>query len=861
LKITAYIQKFNKLSTIGEVIMVSALPNNIQIEDDRTGISIETLKRAFLDNLFYIQAKFPKISTKNDYYMALAYTVRDRLLNRWLNTTQSYLEKAPRMVTYLSAEFLMGPHLGNNLINLGIYDSVKQAIEELGLNLNTLLEQEEEPGLGNGGLGRLAACYIDSLATLQIPAIGYGIRYEYGIFDQEIKDGWQVEITDKWLRYGNPWEVVRPEAELEVKFGGKSEAYLDDRGHYRTRWVPYKIVKGVPYDTPIMGFRTNTVNTLRLWKAEAPESFDFEAFNKGDYFGAVQEKSNCENITKVLYPNDSSSQGKQLRLEQQYFFVSCSLQDMIRIMKTQNQALENFHEHFAVQLNDTHPTIAVAELMRLLLDEYGFEWDKAWNITTKTFAYTNHTLLPEALERWSVSLFGSLLPRHLEIVYEINSRFLNEVRIKFPDDSDRLRRMSIIDESGERYVRMAYLACVGSHTINGVAELHSDLLKKTTLHDFYEMYPEKFANVTNGVTPRRFMVLSNPRLANLITSKIGDSWIKNLDELKKLEHLIHDPDFCNDFRQVKQSVKQDLTDYIRENLNIKIDPNSLFDIQVKRIHEYKRQHLNALYIITLYNRIKANPNLEITPRTFLFGGKAAPGYYMAKLIIKLINSIAEVVNNDPDVRDRLKVVFMKDYNVKFAQRVYPAADLSEQISTAGKEASGTGNMKFSMNGALTIGTLDGANVEIREAVGADNFFLFGLTTEEVLAKKAAGYNPWDYYNSNPELKLTIDRLSSGFFSHGDPDLFKPLLDSLLYQDDYLLFADFQSYIECQDRISEVYRDQDHWTRMSILNMARMGKFSSDRSIEDYLQYVWKALPVQIEVPEYSQVNGDLKLTF
>lgn len=841
--------------------MVSIVPSNIQVEDDRTGTNVETLKRAFLDNLFYIQAKFPHIATKNDYYMALAYTVRDRLLKRWLQTTQTYLEKAPRIVVYLSAEFLMGPHLGNNLIDLGLYNVVKQAMEELGLNLTDILEQEEEPGLGNGGLGRLAACYIDSLATLEIPAIGYGIRYEYGIFDQKIEDGWQVEITDKWLRYGNPWEVARPDREVEVKFGGHTETYTDDRDRYRVRWVPYKVVKGVPYDTPILGFQTNTANTLRLWKAEAPESFDFEAFNKGDYFGAVHEKTECENITKVLYPNDESAQGKQLRLEQQYFFVSCSLQDMIYIMKIQNLSLERFHEQYAIQLNDTHPTVAVAELMRLLLDEYGFEWDKAWDITTNTFAYTNHTLLPEALERWPLSMFGSLLPRHLEIIYEINSRFLDDIRIKFPDDVDRLRRMSIVDESGERYVRMAHLACVGSYAINGVAQLHSELLKQTVLRDFYEMYPEKFTNVTNGVTPRRFMVLSNPRLANLITNKIGDGWIKNLDELRKLESFVEDAEFRHEFRQVKQAVKQDLTDYIRKNYSIEVDPNSLFDIQAKRIHEYKRQHLNALYIITLYNRIKANPDLDITPRTFLFGGKAAPGYYMAKLIIKLINSIADVVNHDPDMRDRLKVVFLKDYNVKFAQRVYPAADLSEQISTAGKEASGTGNMKFSMNGALTIGTLDGANIEIREAVGAENFFLFGLTAEEVLAKKAAGYNPWDYYNSNPELKLVIDRISSGFFSHGDTNLFKPLLDSLLYRDDYLLLADYQSYVECQERVSQAYWDRDRWTWMSILNVARMGKFSSDRSIRDYLQNIWKASAVKVEVPEYAQIPSDLKLTF
>jgi starch phosphorylase len=841
--------------------MVSIIPTPIQIEDDRTGVDIETLKRAFLDNLLYIQAKFPRISTRNDCYTALAYTVRDRLLNRWLNTTVTYLEKAPRTVAYLSAEFLLGPHLGNNLINLGLYAEVQQAIAEFGINLTDLLEQEEEPGLGNGGLGRLAACYIDSLATLEIPAIGYGIRYEYGIFDQEIKDGWQVEITDKWLRYGNPWEVARPEAELIVKFGGHTEGYTDEQGRYRVRWVPFKVVKGIPYDTPILGFQTNTANTLRLWKAEAPESFDFEAFNKGDYFGAVHEKSDCENITKVLYPNDESSQGKQLRLEQQYFFVSCSLQDMIRLLKLQNIALERFHEHFAIQLNDTHPTIAVAELLRLLLDDYGFDWDKAWGITTQTFAYTNHTLLPEALERWPLEMFGSLLPRHLELIYEINRRFLDEVRIKFLNDGDRLRRLSIIDESGERYVRMAHLASVGSHTINGVAELHSDLLKQTTLHDFYEMYPEKFTNVTNGVTPRRFIVLSNPRLATLISNSIGNTWIKNLDELRKLESFVDVPGFCNEFRQVKQAVKQDLAHYIQTQYGIDIDPHSLFDIQAKRIHEYKRQHLNALYIITLYNRLKADPTLDITPRTFLFGGKAAPGYYLAKLIIKLINSIAEVVNQDPDVRDRLKVVFLKDYNVKFAQRVYPAADLSEQISTAGKEASGTGNMKFSMNGALTIGTLDGANIEIREAVGADNFFLFGLTAQEVEAKKAAGYNPWDDYNGNPELKQVIDLIASGYFSHGDRNLFKPLLDALLYRDEYLVLADYSSYVEAQDRVSQAYRDQDHWTRMSLLNVARMGKFSSDRSIRDYLRTIWKAPAVKIEVPEYSQANEDLKFTF
>ena len=823
-------------------------------ESDRTGLSRETLKRAFLDNLFYIQGKSPKLATKNDYYMALAYTVRDRLFQRWISTVTAYTKEASRTVAYLSAEFLMGPHLGNNLINLGIYDQVKQAIEELGLDFDELLEQEEEPGLGNGGLGRLAACYLDSLATLEIPALGYGIRYEFGIFDQGIRDGWQIESTDKWLRYGNPWDVARPEWAVEVKLGGHTEGYTDESGRYRVRWVPFQLVIGVPYDTPILGYRNNTANTLRLWAAEAAESFDFAAFNSGDYLGAVHAKMVSENLSKALYPNDDSSQGKQLRLAQQIFFVSCSLQDMIRILSRQNLGLEQFSEKFAVQLNDTHPAIGVAELMRLLIDEYGMEWDKAWQITKNTFAYTNHTLLPEALERWPLSLFSQLLPRHLEIIYEINHRFLNEVRIKFPEDTKRLQRMSLIDESGERYVRMAHLACVGSYAINGVAALHTELLKKDVLRDFFEMFPEKFHNKTNGVTPRRFVVLSNPRLTDLISRKIGDSWIKSLNDLKQLEAFADDPEFCREWRQIKQAIKQDLCNYIQETTGVEVDAESLFDIQAKRFHEYKRQHLNVFHIITLYNRIKANPDIDITPRTFLFGGKAAPGYYMAKLIIKLINCVADVVNNDPDVRGRIKVIFMKDYSVKFAQRVYPAADLSEQISTAGKEASGTGNMKFALNGAMTIGTLDGANVEIREEVGAENFFLFGLTAPEVDAKKASGYDPKEYYNSDSELKLVIDRIASGFFSHGDSNLFQPLVSSLLNQDQYFLLADYRSYIDCQDRVSLAYRDADRWTRMSILNVARMGKFSSDRSIGEYCQEIWKIEPVSIELVENLQVK-------
>nr|WP_238717822.1 glycogen/starch/alpha-glucan phosphorylase [Petrachloros mirabilis] len=819
-------------------------------ESGRTGLGIENLKRSFLNNLFYVQGKFPALATMNDYYMALAYTVRDRLLQRWVNSASIYTEQGSRTVSYLSAEFLMGPHLGNNLVNLGIYDQVQQAMSELGLELNDLLEEEEEPGLGNGGLGRLAACYLDSMASLEIPSLGYGIRYEFGIFEQNIRDGWQVEKTDKWLSKGNPWELARPEWSVEVKLGGTTHHYTDEQGRRRVRWEPYQVVRGVPYDTPILGYQTQTANTLRLWTAEAPESFDFEAFNSGDYLGAVYEKVVSENVSKVLYPNDDGSQGKQLRLTQQIFFVSCSLQDMIRIMEGQELPLEKFHEKFVVQLNDTHPAIAVAELMRLLVDEHGMEWDQAWGITRQTFAYTNHTLLPEALERWPISLLESLLPRHLEIIYEINHYFLNEVRIKFLNDEDRLSRMSLIDESGERYVRMAHLACVGSHAINGVAALHTQLLQKDVLKDFYELYPHKFSNKTNGVTPRRFVVLSNRRLTKLISDKIGDAWIKRLEELKQLEAYANDLEFHRQWREVKMASKSELAQYIQAQNNITVDPNSLYSIHAKRFHEYKRQHLNVLHIITLYNRIKANPDLEITPRTFLFGGKAAPGYFMAKLIIKLINSVAEVVNRDPDVRDRLKVVFLRDFSVKFAQRVYPAADLSEQISTAGKEASGTGNMKFALNGALTIGTLDGANIEIREEVGAENFFLFGLTADQVYQMRASGYNPQESYHTSPELKLALDRISSGFFSHGDSDLFKPLIDNLLYHDPYFVLADYRPYVDCQEEVSRAYCDQEHWTRMSILNVARMSKFSSDRAIQDYCRDIWNVSPVPIEPMEF-----------
>jgi glycogen phosphorylase len=820
---------------------------NERFEDDRTGVDIETLKRAFLDNLYYVQGKPPALATLNDYYMALAYTVRDRILQRWNSTATTYTEGKNRTVCYLSAEFLLGPHLGMNLINLGLYERMQEVMQSLGLDLELLLNQEEEPGLGNGGLGRLAACYLDSLATLEVPCLGYGIRYEFGIFDQDIRDGWQIEKTDKWLRYGNPWELPRPEWTIEVKLGGYTESYRDSHGEYRVRWIPNIVVKGVPYDTPILGYQVNTANTLRLWKAEAPESFDFQAFNTGDYYGAVNAKVISENITKVLYPNDEGLQGKQLRLEQQFFFVSCSLQDMRRIMARQGVPIEQFHEKFTVQLNDTHPAIAVAELMRLLIDEEFLDWDVAWEITQKTFAYTNHTLLPEALERWQIDLFKSVLPRHLEIIYEINQRFLDEVRLKYIDDNDRIGRMSLIDESGDRYVRMANLACVGSHAINGVAALHSELLKETVLKDFYDFYPQKFSNKTNGVTPRRFMVLSNPQLSELITRKIGTHWLTNLDDLRRIESYADDPSFCEEWRSIKRSIKQSLADSIQTTYGISINVDSLFDIQAKRIHEYKRQHLNVLHIINLYNRLKANPDLDITPRTFLFGGKAAPGYRMAKLMIKLIHSVGEVVNRDPDIRDRIKVVFLKDYNVKFAQRVYPAADLSEQISTAGKEASGTGNMKFAMNGALTIGTLDGANIEIMQQVGAENFFLFGMTTEALEKLQQTGYRPINYYNSNAELRLVIDRIASGVFSHGDPDLFKPLVEQLLNHDPYFLLADYQSYVDCQDRVGLAYKDQERWTKMAILNTARMGFFSSDRAIREYCQEIWHVAPVKISL--------------
>ena len=807
----------------------------------------DALKRAFLDNLYYMQGKFPQLATGNDYYKALAYAVRDRMLQRWISTAATYTAQGSRTVAYLSAEFLMGPHLANNLINLDIYDTARDAVAEVGKDLDELLAQEDEPGLGNGGLGRLAACFIDSLATLQVPCVGYGIRYEYGIFQQEIIDGWQAEKTDKWLRFGSPWELVRPEWAVHVKLGGHTERYIDEQGRHRVRWVPAREVVAVPYDTPILGYHVGTANTLRLWRAEAPESFDFSIFNRGDYWGAVHQKITTENITKVLYPNDEQVRGKELRLEQQFFFVTASLQDMLRIIGIQQIPPERFHEKFAIQLNDTHPSIAVAELMRLLVDELALDWDRAWAITRRTFGYTNHTLLPEALERWPIELFGRLLPRHLEIIYEINTRFLDEVRIAFFGDEQRLARMSLIDEGGERYVRMAHLATVGSHAVNGVSSLHTELLKSDVLRDFYELWPEKFSNKTNGVTPRRWMVLANPRLAQFISAAIGSDWVRNLYELRGLEPLIEDAGFRAEWYEIKRANKRALAAIIRERTGVVVNPDAIFDVQVKRIHEYKRQHLNMLHVIGLYHRLKTDPTLQIQPRVFIFGGKAAPGYHLAKLMIRLITAVGEVINRDPGIRDLIKVVFLPNFNVTNAQRIYPAADLSEQISTAGKEASGTGNMKFQMNGALTIGTLDGANIEIREEVGDENFFLFGMDARQVQWLRESGYRPMDLYESQPELRVVIDLIKDGFFSRGNSEMFRDLINNLLYHDPYMVLADYRAYAECQQQVDAAFGDTDRWTRMSILNTARSGKFSSDRTIREYCVEIWhsKAVPVQL----------------
>ena len=812
----------------------------------RAGLSADALRQAVEEHLRYSIGRPAALLEPRHYYQALALAVRDRMQDRWINTTQTYLDLSSKVACYLSAEFLLGPHLGNNLLNLQIETEARAALAELGQELDTVLACEEEPGLGNGGLGRLAACYLDSLATLQRPAIGYGIRYEFGIFDQDIRDGWQVEKTDNWLAEGNPWEIIKPELNYRVMWGGHTEHYRDEQDTERVRWIPQRSVKGVYYSTPIQGYGVNNCNTLALWSARAMKELALDAFNAGDYYRAVEEEVVSETVTKVLYPNDEPEAGKQLRLLQQHFFVSCSLQDILHLVQNlAGRDVRELPDRVAVQLNDTHPSIAVAELMRLLIDERELGWDEAWATTVATLAYTNHTLLPEALETWPLQMFEQFLPRHLEIIYEINRRFLDEVRAKFPGDEDRVRRMSIIGEDGAKRIRMAHLATVGSHAINGVAALHSELVKTTILKDFYEMWPERFSNKTNGVTPRRFVGLSNPGLRSLLDKTIGPGWMTDMQRLRALEPLAGDPAFQQKWRAVKRVNKARLSDHILAKTGIGLDPDWMFDVQVKRIHEYKRQHLNVLHIISLYNRLKQNPGLSIPPRAFIFGGKAAPGYTMAKLIIKLINSVGEVVNNDPDVKDFLRVAFIPDFNVKSAQLIYPAANLSEQISTAGKEASGTGNMKFMMNGALTIGTLDGANVEMREEVGAENFFLFGLTVPFVARLLAEGYRPENFIDGNPELAQVLGLIAEGRFSHGDTEMFKPIIDNLTHHDPFLVVADYADYINCQDQVSATWRDTESWDRKSILNSARSGKFSSDRSIAEYCDEIWNVRPVTI----------------
>ncbi|REE22135.1 starch phosphorylase [Paraburkholderia sp. BL27I4N3] len=828
--------------------------NDVSVADAASNVkaaSLDVSGYAFqhdvVRNLICRAGRYPDIAGPHDWYMALAFSVRDRMLACWAASTKVYAAKDVKVACYLSAEFLIGPQLGNNLLNLGMQDEAREAMHALGQDLDVLLAIEEEPGLGNGGLGRLAACYMDSLSTLEIPAIGYGIHYEFGIFDQEIRDGWQVEVTDKWLQNGDPWEIVRPDVSHYVGFGGYTQQQTDDEGRLRVSWIPARQVKGVACDLPVQGYRVDTCNVLRLWKSEAVESFDFQDFNAGQYYEAVQEKVVSETLSKVLYPNDEPEAGKRLRLAQQYFFVSCSLQDMLRLMELKGTSIDHFADLFAAQLNDTHPSIAVAELMRLLLDVRGLSWDTAWDITQRTFAYTNHTLLPEALETWGLPLFQSLLPRPLEIIYEINRRFLDDVRRIFPGDDARVTRMSLIDERGDKKVRMAHLATVGSHAVNGVAALHSDLLRQTVLRDFAEIYPQRFLNVTNGVTPRRFLMLSNPGLTRLLDQTIGHEWSTDLTQLDALAAHADDAGFHEVWRAIRRDNKAALAARIASATGIDVDPTALFDIQVKRIHEYKRQHLNALYIISLYHQLCRNPALDIAPRCFIFGGKAAPGYAMAKLMIRLVTGIAEVVNHDPLIDGRLKVVFYPDFNVKNGHWVYPAADLSEQISTAGKEASGTGNMKFMMNGAVTIGTLDGANVEIREEAGADNFFLFGLTAQQVEEAKRDGYRPSDYLQSNDDLREALAQIAQGRFSRGDADVFRPLVDNLLHADPFLVLADFADYVACQQRVSDAWRDSSSWTRMSIMNTARSGKFSSDRAISEYCERIWNAHAVRIDL--------------
>ncbi len=817
-------------------------------DPERAGIDADAVFDGMTEHLFFTLGKLASTASLHDLYMALSYAVRDRLMTRYLASQEAIRARPQKTVAYLSAEFLIGPQLNNNLLNLGIQKEAEEALRRFGIeSLGHILEVEEEPGLGNGGLGRLAACYMESLASLQVPAIGYGIRYEFGIFNQLIRNGWQVEVTDKWLKGGWPWELPQPDEACFVGFGGRTESYIDDKSNYRSRWIPAENAIGIPHDVPVLGYRVNSCNRLRLWRADATESFDFYAFNIGDYYGAVEEKVGSETLSKVLYPNDGTDEGRRLRLKQQHFFVSCSLQDMVRSLERRGIPVEDFQKHWTVQLNDTHPAIAVAELMRLLIDDHHFAWEKAWEITTSSVAYTNHTLLPEALEKWDLSLFKSLLPRHLELIYEINRRFLQQIRLRYPGNDSILRKLSIIDEEGGKAVRMAHLATIGAHHVNGVAALHSDLIKRQLLPEFAKLWPKKFTNVTNGVTPRRWVALANPELSDLLDQEIGPDWITNMELLTKLEGKAKDSSFLEVFDSTKLSCKRKLAGYIHRQTGVLVDPSSMFDVQVKRIHQYKRQHLNALQVIAQYLRIKNGKASGMAPRTVIFGGKAAPGYFMAKLIIRFINGIAEMINADPDMDGRLRVVFLPDYNVKLGEQVYPATDLSEQISTAGKEASGTGNMKFAMNGALTIGTLDGANVEIRERVGPENFFLFGKTESEIMELRNNNYSPKQCLQDSPELSEAIRLVELGHFSNGDTELFRPILDNLTGNDPFFVMADFDDYLRAQDNVSKAWANRQEWNRMSLLNTARSGFFSSDRSIRDYCNTIWEVTPLHVDI--------------
>jgi starch phosphorylase len=812
----------------------------------------EAFQAAFFRHLQLSLGKDKYSATAYDRYLAVAFAVRDRLIERWIQTQHTYYRQDVKRIYYLSMEFLMGRTLGNAVLNLGMEETVEQAVYDLSLDMEEIRNMELEAGLGNGGLGRLAACFLDSMATLQLPAYGYGIRYDYGMFHQTIKNGFQHENPDNWLRLTNAWEIARPEYTVTIQFKGRVVTRKNPQGNVVFEWVDTEDVLACPYDTPIPGYGNNTVNTLRLWSAKSADEFGLHYFNSGDYLEASKDIALAESISKVLYPNDSSMNGKELRLKQQYFLCAATLSDIIRRHKKYHKDCSRLDEKVSLQLNDTHPTIAIPELMRILVDLEGYSWEQAWETTTQVFAYTNHTLLPEALEKWSVDLMGRLLPRHLQIIFEINYRFLKQVSWKYPGDVERLKRMSLIEEGENRAVRMAYLAIVGSRSVNGVAQLHTDLLESIVVKDFYDLAPAKFNNKTNGITPRRWLKKANKGLSALISEHIGDGWVKDFSQIRKLEPLAQDDAFVKRWQAVKLDNKKRFAEYVGNVKDFELNPYTLFDVQVKRIHEYKRQLLMVLHIIHMYNELKTGKSRDVVPRTFIFGGKAAPGYFMAKLSIKLINAVAEVVNADPDTRDTLKVLFLEDYRVSLAERIFPASDLSEQISTAGKEASGTGNMKFSINGALTIGTLDGANIEIREEVGPENFFLFGMTADQVVARKAGGYNPLEYIDKDPRLMAVMELFRTSYFCPDDPALFNPLVDSLIFKDEYMLMADFADYVACQAKVSELYRDQDKWTRTAILNVARMGKFSSDRTIMEYNRDIWHAAPVPIDMAEQAR---------